>query len=148
MKKVLKAFGVIAFIAVIAFSMAACDGDSGGGGGGINGTWRSNGTGLQVNINGSSGTIRAIGTLSSFPSSWQSAINNGYVSVGSTFWQNISSTGSSTWSARELTVVHRNGVATGTGYNDVTFSLSYDGQTLTVSGRDSGGNWSATWRKY
>jgi len=32
MKNVLKAFGIIAFVTIIGFSMAACDDDSGGGG--------------------------------------------------------------------------------------------------------------------
>jgi len=146
MKNVIKAFGLIALVAIIGFSMAACN-DNSGPTGGINGTWQ-NSNGMQVNISGSSGTIRVMGSLSPLGAN---AVNKGYVSVGSKYWQNIKSTGNSTWSGEQILILYNTsspGVATGTTYVSSTFSLSYDGQTLYVYYSDSSSSNSVTWYRY
>jgi multimeric flavodoxin WrbA len=145
-KSVQRIAGIIAFIAVIGFSMAACS-DNSDSTGGINGTWRDS-AGMQVNISGSSGTIKVMGSLGSL---WQSAYNRGYISVGTQYWRNIRGSGTNTWSGEALRVSYNTSspnVATGTTYKSCTFSLSYDGQTLTVYGSDSDGSTSEYWYRY
>jgi len=147
MKNVLKAFGIIAFVAVIGFSMAACDEDSGGGGG-INGTWRNSNNGMEVNISGSTGTIRVMGSLGSL---WQNAYNSGYIGTGTQYFRNIRSTGSNSWSGEVLTVTYYTSApytATGTNYRSCTFSLSYDGRNLTVYASDSQGSQTQYFSRY
>jgi len=132
MKKLIKLFGIIAFVAVIGFSMAACkDIDSSQS---INGTWESNnGTGTRVSVSGDKGVIKTLGSYSAL---WTNAVSKGYVKVGSTFWQDLTRTSDYTWSGKELLVQYNTSspnVATGTTYSSpFTFTLSADGKTLTT----------------
>jgi len=131
MKNVIKAFGLIVIVAVIGFSMVACGDNSGGGGGGLNGTWR-NSDGVQVNISGSSGIISVpIGSVAT--PVWTSAVNRGYVKAGDRYWQEIKSTGNSKWAGKQLRVITgTNNVAVGTDMVSCTFTLSPDGLTLHI----------------
>jgi hypothetical protein len=67
MKNFIKRFGIIALVALIGFSMAACDNGSsdngGGGNGGLSGTWKGNVAGLTatVKITSSGWTLSAPG---------------------------------------------------------------------------------------
>jgi hypothetical protein len=55
MKNTVKLFGIIAFVAVIGFSMAACDDgskdDNGGGNSSLNGTWVNTAEGIKIVLN-------------------------------------------------------------------------------------------------
>jgi hypothetical protein len=145
-KLLAKGLRLLALIAVIGFSMAACDDDPGDVGGGINGNWRHS-NGMQVNISGSTGTIRVMGSPSA--SSWQDAISKGYIRNGTEYFRSITRTDNYSWSG-EILRVNRSGssTATGTSYRSCTFSLSYNGQTLTVYSSDSSGSTTETWSRY
>jgi hypothetical protein len=62
MKNVLKAFGIIAFLALIGFSMVACSDDSGGGGGGglAGTTWTYTGTSGSMTLTFTDSTVRLV----------------------------------------------------------------------------------------
>jgi len=97
----------------------------------IDGTWVSS-IGMQITINGSTGVINQYGTLNLLS---QDAVNKGYVKIGDQFWRNLISTGNLTWSGQQLGITYNTSspnVATGTGWMDNTFTLSADGQKLTV----------------
>lgn len=116
MKNVLKAFGLIALVAVIGFSMVACDADDSGGG--INGTWGDNG--YTFRISGSEGYFTAI-----YSGAWSYTS----VRVGDRKFRDIRRTGNNEWKAEELCY---NNSTYYTLWLNCTLSLSSDGQTLTV----------------
>jgi hypothetical protein len=59
MKSIVKLFWIIAFVAVIGFSMAACDDDSGGGGGGLSGTtWTYTESGTTFTLTFTASTVK------------------------------------------------------------------------------------------
>jgi len=98
MKNLTKAIGIIAFIAVIVFTMVGCDlfGSKS-----IEGIWmtrtESKDSDWQIKISGSDATVYVVGNAAN--STIQSAIDNGIQAVGSPWWRNIKSTGDLTWSA-------------------------------------------------
>jgi hypothetical protein len=138
MKKVFKLFGLIALVAVIGFSMAACDtgGDDDGGTGGTGGTTNFSLDDIWVNgehrveIIGSTGYLRAL--PSDMGALWNDARNKGYVKIGDPYWRNLTSTGNLTWSGQMLAVTWSgsNNNASGTTWNNVTITMSSDGQTI------------------
>jgi hypothetical protein len=150
MKNLFKVFGamrsiaIIALVAVIGFLMAACDifddDDSGDTvNTSLNGVWESNG--IQITVSGSTGVITQFNTTSAI---WNDAKNKGYVNVGDQVWRNLTSTGNLTWSGQDLRVQHYTSspnVAVNTIWGDTTFTMSANGQTLTVN---SGG---VTWTR-
>jgi len=78
MKNVLKAFGLIALVAVFGFSMVACDDNSGGGGGlpaptGLS-AWRANSTTINLSWNSVSGAHHYNVYCSTSPSSGYSLV--------------------------------------------------------------------------
>jgi hypothetical protein len=107
----------------------------------LDGIWENNG--VQTTVNGTTGVITAFG--SSVSTLGQSAIDKGYVKIGTTqYWRNITSTGNLTWSGQELMITYNNSspnVATGTTYDNRTFTLSADGQTLTVTDGTNSTTW-------
>jgi hypothetical protein len=145
----LRLIGIIAFVAVMGFSLAACDdgnGAGGTGGGGqnpggggsnptnysLNGVWKWQG--WIVTINGSTGIVTQL--PSGTNGATLDAINKGFVKVGSTFFRNLSHTGDRTWTGQESDVQKSDSnpnVAVGTGWSGTfTFTLSADGQSFQV----------------
>jgi len=87
MKNVLKVFGIIAIVAVIGFSFAAC-GDSGGGGGGTGGGGTFTLTDIPAKYNGkyawlAGGTLRGADKVSPYSAyvDKNTRISNGKVSI-------------------------------------------------------------------
>ena len=162
MKKALKLFGIIALVAVIGFAMASCDigGDDGDDGTpttpttySLDGVWESSSGSSQVTVSGS--TSNGTGVFSVYPSTGtgitQSAIDKGYVGVGKQYWRNISSTGTLAWSGQQIIIQYNTSnpnVAIGTDWGNVIFTMSTDGQTITVTGSTSGGGaFTDTWKR-
>jgi len=164
MKKFFKLFEamhcitIIALIAIIGFSMAACN-DSGGGNEtpttpttpvnySLDGVWGSpNGT--QITVNDSSAVYsKFVPTTGS--GYWEDAVNRGLVTVGTRYWQNITSTGNLTWSGQQLgiwTNTSNPNVATGTGWGNCTITMNSNGQTINVIAVYDNGNTNDTWTR-
>jgi uncharacterized protein (DUF2147 family) len=111
-----------------------------------NGVWEGY-EGTQINVSGSTGVYKAFGGDFSggFPL-FTDAKNKGYIKIGDQLWRNISSTGNLSWSGQELNVTYNTAspnVATGTSWSNITFTMSADGQTLTVNN----GSFSVIWRR-
>ncbi|GBU29595.1 hypothetical protein R84B8_03168 [Treponema sp. R8-4-B8] len=112
---------VIALVAVIGFSLAACDfigGDDDDNNNvniSLNGAWKQD----------SSGTITTIvdrdGFITQISGAWQSVKNAGNITIGSKFFRNITKTGNNTWSCETLI------------YNTSTFATSWTNSTITLS---------------
>jgi hypothetical protein len=148
MKNFTKLLGIIALIAVIGFSMAACgDSDDSGttttnnGGGGttnsLNGVWRNSSGSLQITVSGSAGVFSYFGTLNALS---QSAKDKNYIKINDQYWKGLTSTGNLTWSGQVLQINSATtspNVATGTSWTNATFNLSTDGQTLTVTNSET-----------
>jgi len=99
----------------------------------LDGIWVGEGNFMEVTVSGSKGVISTLGTLNTLG---ESAKSKGYIKLGDSYWWNLTSTGSLTWSGQQLTVSYNTSaptVATGTGSRDTTFTMSANGQTLTVS---------------
>jgi predicted small secreted protein len=66
MRNIIKFFGIVALVALIGFSMAACDNDGGGGGGGIRisgTTWTTYGGLGEISFTASNFTMKAFGMM-------------------------------------------------------------------------------------
>ena len=136
MKNNKKLFGIIALVAVIGFSMVACD--NGTTDGGINGDW-SNGATL-VRISGSTGTIRQFQNINSL---WQNAVDKGYVRIGNQYFRNLNQTGNMTWEGQRLLVTRYSSspnVATGTNSVYCRIELNSNGRTFDCYSTDSSGS--------
>jgi hypothetical protein len=143
MKNVFKVLGIIAFAAVIGFSMAACgeDDDSL-----LNGVWKAD-DGVHVTVSGNKGVLSAFAPENPL---WQSASTKGYIKKGSTIWKNLASDDDVVWSGEYLLVGFSSNspnVATGTKWFDCTFTLSADGQTLTLRFTTPSGLKTETWER-
>jgi len=135
-KAIQKTAGIIAIVAVIGISMAACDSGSKDSGPSLNGTWE--GSGLIINVSGSTGTVRTFVSLGTL---WQSAYDQGYIYTGMEIWRNLNNTDTYTWSGQVRLVSYntsRPGFATGTSWTNATFTLN--GSTLSIRGTPSGGS--------
>jgi hypothetical protein len=158
MKKVFKILGIIALVAIIGFSMAACDDGNGAGGGGqnpggggtnpgggggspttysIEGSWAmydaNNNVGIVIKINGSTGVYTQITTTDPLT---QSAVDKGYIKVGGQYIRNLNKPGDLTWSCQTLATQFYDSnpnVAIGTVWKDDTITMSANGQKLTSS---------------
>jgi len=99
----------------------------------LNGTWACKEyRGMQINVrNNTTGYFYSLPTYDLIPS-YVSAVSKGLIKVGDERWKNIKTTGTLTFSAEEKLVTSQNDVATGTPWGPVTFTLSADGQTLTM----------------
>ena len=70
--------------------------------------------------------------------------------LNSTDWRNLTSTGNLTWSGQIVGIRYNASspnVATGTIWVNATFTLSADGQTLTIASADSDGANTSTWTR-
>jgi len=144
MKSIVKLIGLIALVAIIGFSMAACaTGNGGTTSYSLDGVWERSG-GRQITVSGNTGVF------SSFENNpraiMQDAINKGYYALGGQVWRNLASTGNLTWTGLYLAVQDNDSspnVVTGTIWFNCTFTLSANGQTLTC--KDSTGT--ETWTR-
>jgi len=124
MKNVFKVLGIIALVAVIGFSMAACGGDDDGGGGGNTGpsalhaTWTNTYNSATYTM-----TFKADGTFSSQGTTYPAPDGNYPYTV----------------SGNTITILDEN-KDTGIKF---TFSISADGNTLTI--KDGMGFWQVGW---
>ena len=99
----------------------------------LNGVWGT-GSGTQITVSGSTGVLSSISSSNAL---YNDALNKGYISIGSQIWRNLSSTGNLTWSGQTLQIRFYTSsptVATGTNWVNATFTMSANGQTLTVDG--------------
>jgi len=122
----IRCIAIIALAAVIGFSMTGCaqlssllSSPS------IDGVWVNDG-GHTVTISGNSGVF----TVISSASPWPSAVEKNYVKIGDLKYRDIKSTGDLKWSGQQLNAVYTGSVATGTRWENCTFTLSKDGRTL------------------
>ena len=151
MKNKLYLIGIIAFVAVIGFSFAACDDGSNPAGGGnapltLDGNWQDD-SGMRISISGSSGVITSFGRQGPL---WQDAINKGFVKIGDRRLQNISSIGNLIWSAQISTATYNSSnptVALGTGWVSCTITMTSNGKTFHVAGTDSTGTSALTYTR-
>jgi len=98
----------------------------------LDGWWRSD-TGLTIYIDGNTGYIAHIGTSPS----WQDAEKKGYVKTNDIVLRNIRSTGNLRWSVESLGIRYDTrspNVATGTQWQNSTYTMSADGKTLSANG--------------
>jgi hypothetical protein len=101
----------------------------------LNGVWAEvGGNSRVITISGSTGTLTAINPSPSDRLAID-AVNKGYWTVGGTHWRNFGSTGNLTWSGEWSAPTYNAsnpGVAVGSRWVSDTWTLSSDGQTLTV----------------
>jgi len=140
MKNTIKLFGIIVFITIIGFLMAACDDDNGSNTGHslLDGVWERNG--YQITVSGSTGVTTNFGS----PSGYQlDAINKGYIKLNSPRWRDIKNIGNLTWAGQQLNISYNSDGATGTVWKNCTFKMSADEQTVVVTTPDDGNtyNW-------
>jgi len=114
----------------------------------LDGVWEAEA--MKVTVNGSTGIFSS---YTGTDPRTLSAINKDFIKIGTTqFWRNLTSTGNLIWSGQEMLINANNSnlnVAVGTSWSsNYTFTLSADGQTLTVTGSTStGGAFTDTWTR-
>ena len=119
----------------------------------LDGIWENNDNKGLVTVSGSTGVVSAFADVNSATGQsalMQSAMDKGYVTLNSATWRNLKSTGNLIWSGelKVLTVNKSNpNVATGVTWINATFTLSADGQTLTIKGTDSNGDFTDTFTR-
>ena len=126
MKKTIKLFGIIAFVAVIGFLAVGCEIDNNENNDSemLDGAWDrgdivvtfSNGIGVFTQINSGSG--------------WIPVLNNGKIKIGDQKFRNLKKSGNLQWSCQERTFDAN--TQNSTGWADCTITLSSNGQTLTA----------------
>ena len=129
MKNLTKFIGIIAFVAVIGFSMVSCEIDEKDYEM-LNGDWEVSSGVFVVTITNDVGVFKQI-TGGNF----KIALDNGNVRIGDRKFRNIKKTGDLTWSAQERLVEVGTGVLA--DWADITMTLSANGQTLYTSGSGS-----------
>ena len=118
--------------------------NSGGGGTtySLDGVWqRADGSGMIVNINGSTGVWIQI----DFSDVWQNAVSQGLVKIGDQAFRNLTKTGDLTWTGQRFMIFYNSSnVATSTSFENSTITMSADGQTfICISG-----GLNQTWTRY
>jgi len=107
----------------------------------LNGVWERSG-GRQITVSENTGVF------SSFESNpgalTQDAISKGYYALGGQAWRNLTSTGNLTWSGLYLSTRFNTAspnVAVGQDWTNSTFTLSANGQTLTIKDNTGTETW-------
>jgi len=96
----------------------------------LNGIWEQNG--FRVTVSGSTGVFSQIPTTNPVITD---ALSKGYIQLGGQAWRNLTKTGNLTWSGQNIDVYNNSNnpnVADGTGWCNGTFTMSADGQTITL----------------
>jgi hypothetical protein len=99
----------------------------------LDGVWEAGA--FQMTISGNTGVYSAFGTFGASNAVWNDALSKGHINVGDQCWRNITSTGNLTWSGEEKLVQYNTSnpnVSIGTSWTNKIFTMSADGQTLTV----------------
>ena len=125
-----KWFGIIAFAAVIVFSMAGCDLENNDYGK-LNGVWDRGD--IVVTFNDSNAVFTQINSNSG----WVTVQNNGNVKIGDKKFKNLKSSGDLKWTGQELGYDTSTYV---TMWKDCTITIDSSGQTIYTSsslGNDS-----------
>jgi hypothetical protein len=140
MKKAFRILGIIALVAILGFSMAACDDGNGGGGGNtpggstqtysIEGTWKDNGH--TITISGNSGYWTQI-IYSALPPNAKDAYDKAIIYNGVPYFRNLVKTGDRTWSGEQIVIIGSASVATGKDWAYTTITMSADGRSFTSS---------------
>ena len=97
----------------------------------IDGIWVG-GSGMNVTVNTSTGILTHLGSPGALTTD---ALDKNYLKLGDQLWRNITSTGDLTWSGQTLSIRYYTSspnVAIGTVWNNSTFTMSSDGQTLQI----------------
>jgi hypothetical protein len=98
----------------------------------LDGTWQTTSGRVVFTIKGNIGTIKQIPTDVALQ---KSAIDKGFVKIGSTQWyRNITKKSDGTWSAQVIQITWKSNapdVATGVTYDNCILKLSADGKTFT-----------------
>ena len=129
MKKIMKLFGIIAFVAVIGFSMIACD--NGGNANSLDGVWVSQMA--VISVDGSVGTISSTQNLSPL---WASAVSKGYLQPGTQFFRYLRKTDNYTWTGEVLVITSTtstSNVASGPSWYSCTISMNSNGRNFTCN---------------
>ena len=137
MKKKIKIVWICTIVSMIWFSMVSCDLFDNSNS--IDGVWKEiGGNNRVVTINGSTGTLTSINTTSPL---FLDAIDKGYWAIGSIHWRNLTNTGEFTWSGQWIGIYNNSNVATGSAWVNGTWTISSDGQTLSVGNTDGSSTW-------
>jgi hypothetical protein len=102
----------------------------------LDGTWTLGST--IFTITGNSGVIKQLPSDES--ALIDSAIDKGYFKVGTTYIRNLKYTSNSKWTGQLMGFIYNSnkpGVCTGTGWYNLTFTLSADGKTIKTTGDKS-----------
>jgi hypothetical protein len=96
-----------------------------------------------ITISGNTGALTKITPIDwgdDLSKLWNDAMNKGYVTIGTPYWRNITSTGNLTWSGEILAVTYsgNNTIATGISYKPCSFIMSADGLKISDNGTN---NW-------
>jgi len=89
---------------------------------------------FEIAISGSNATVTYINTTINLTPKTRDAMNKGYFNVGTQYLRNLRSTGNLTWSGEYLSLFsysNNPNVVTDIRWNNFTFTMSPDGQTLT-----------------
>jgi hypothetical protein len=150
MKNLFKLFGIINLVALIGFSMIACDlfNDEEPS---LDGVWEQaisfniiNAKGIEIEIRGDKGTFKSFGTT---PNQYtQSAINKGIIKVGDTAWRNIETLGDKKWKGEILYIVYdsESFVATDTKWKKFELLMSISEKSIYLYDIDDAGKRSET----
>ena len=125
MKNTMRCLGIIALVAVIGFSVIACDN---GMTSELDGNWQS-AYGMTIRMSGGGAVITGA------PSSglWRSAYDKGYIRMGGQKIRNLRRTGNYTWEGENLIVIYSGSSATGVEWQRATITLSSNNQTFSTN---------------
>jgi hypothetical protein len=137
--------GIIALIAIVRFSMAACyDGNGAGGTGSGGQTPGGGGSSSNTSLNsarrqGSGNNIVSIvdrdGFFTTIGGGWVTVRDKGNITIGDKMFRNIINTGNRTWSFQVLT--YDGSTSALAGWYNGTITLSADGRTFTANVPDT-----------
>jgi hypothetical protein len=128
-KAIGKMAGIVVLLAAIGFSMAACADDSGASTP-LNGYWTIGASDIVVHISGNSGVYTQMKNYSDL---WRSAMNKGYIGIGSQDIRNLTRTSDSTYTCRMLVINYNTSspsVALSTEYRYCNITMSTNGQSF------------------
>ena len=126
MKNLKKLLGIIAFVAVIGFSMVGCDLNNDNFEQGLNGDWERAGLYVVTFNNGNGVFKEMIGGI------WLSGKNAGHINIGEQCYRNFSSSGDNKWTG-EIRIYNTASPHNTLRWENCTITLSENGQTLQIS---------------